>query len=291
MKNLEEFLNLLTVISMWWLYIMLTVCAGWTPTLSPSCQPDMQKFWIVKCGCGYLGCWKNYLSEILLSWRNVLHLNLYANFSIKHTFQNVAILTFFLCSEIKLPARTGRLFLQHPAALWLEVLLWGKKILVQVLTWTRQSHTLNLVALHPRRSDINRSAFIPRECKLSICNPGIPDEYGCNSSRKCFTRIVFTSPLDRFFFKLQSLICRVSDLYFTETKKSQLLLFGALYLSFSCNTNSLKGAEVSMGLGWGISWHAKFLAPTRLIVACCYCLLTHDSWDRNRGPCLHGFTL
>lgn len=30
-----------------------------------------------------------------LSWRNVLHLNLYANFSIKHIFQNVAILTFF----------------------------------------------------------------------------------------------------------------------------------------------------------------------------------------------------
>lgn len=140
-------------------------------------------------------------------------------------------LHFFLCSEIKLPARTEQLFLQHPAALWLEVLLWGKEILVQVLTWTRQSHTLNLVALHPRRSDINRSAFIPRECKLSICNPGTPDGYGCNSSRKCFTRIVFTSPLDRFFFKLQSLICRVSDLYFTETKKvSCFFLVHCIYL-------------------------------------------------------------
>ena len=107
---------------------------------------------------------------------------------------------------------------------------------------------------------------------------------------------VSLSLLASFFFTWWSLSagCQACSPLFHWGQKSELLLLGALHLScfsFSWHTNSLKGVVPPSGLGWGISWHAKFLASTSLKVACCYCFCSRNSWDRNVGSLSTQFTL
>lgn len=83
-------------------------------------------------------------------------------------------------------------------------------------------------------------------------------------------------------------ICRMSDLFtFISLKPERWIASSrcsASVLFFFIVAHTVwKEQYPPRALGWGTSWRAKYLASTRLNVACCHRFCSHNSWDRNVG--------